>query len=138
MKIHKTNREKFKCDVCHRWLLKENKVSHMKKHSNLGVNCPQCGKYLKSSLTTHIKIAHSENHRFKCEFCEKSYHKKIKLTEHVAARHTREILFRCRVEGCEKTFRAEGNWKVHEKKFHPEEYDKFFKPSYLRSPDEAM
>lgn len=141
IKIHQANREKFKCDVCHRWILKESKMSHLKKHAELGVNCQLCGKYLKggaSYLATHMKIAHSENHRFKCDFCEKSYHKRVKLIEHVAARHTREILYRCRVEGCGKTFRAEGNWKVHEKKFHPDEYEKFFKPSYLRSPEEEI
>jgi uncharacterized C2H2 Zn-finger protein len=56
--------------------------------------------------------------------------------EHVAARHTREYLWKCRV--CGKEFRAEGNWRMHEKRAHPEEYDKIFKPFYKRAPNEVV
>lgn len=112
-------------------------VIHMKKHNDMGTTCTICGKFLKYSayLQRHMKLTHSDDHKFKCEFCEKPFHKKTKMLEHIAAKHTREILFRCRVEGCGREFRAEGNWKVHEKKFHPDEYEKFFKPNYLRNPD---
>lgn len=134
LKIHQ-DREKVKCDVCNRWLLKESMMIHMKKHNDMGVNCTICGKFLKFSayLPRHMKLTHSNDHKYKCNHCQKPFHKKTKMLEHIAAKHTREILFRCRVEGCGREFRAEGNWKVHEKKFHPDEYEKFFKPNYLRN-----
>jgi uncharacterized C2H2 Zn-finger protein len=82
-----------------------------------------------------MKFAHGEK-KFKCETCGKAFARNLKLTEHIAVAHTREILFRCRVPGCEKGFRAEAGWKTHEKKVHPEEYEKIFKPFYKRAPNE--
>lgn len=35
-------------------------------------------------------------------------------------------------------YRAQGNWKMHEKKAHPEEYEKIFKPYYKRPPNERV
>lgn len=53
----------------------------------------------------------------------------VKLKEHIAVNHTRECPWSCRV--CGREFRAESNWRTHEKKQHPEEYQQRFKPAYL-------
>jgi uncharacterized C2H2 Zn-finger protein len=83
-----------------------------------------------------MKIVHENCKNFKCEYCDKAFYKETKLNEHVAVRHTREFLFKCRVPGCGREFRAEGNWKMHERKAHPEEYEKVFAPYYKRAPNE--
>jgi uncharacterized C2H2 Zn-finger protein len=79
---------------------------------------------------------HEGEPKFTCDLCGKSVRFEKKLREHIAVVHTREMLFKCRVTECGKGFRAEGNWKQHEKKAHPEEYEKFFKPFWLRGPNE--
>ena len=132
--IHNSDRTRVNCERCGIWVLKSTFKVHMMKHTDMGVNCKVCGKFLKSSysLTTHMKTVHSDNFKFRCEYCDKGFHRDVKMQEHIAVRHTREFPFKCRVAGCGREFRAEGNWKTHEKKAHPEEYDKYYKPFYKR------
>jgi hypothetical protein len=134
------DREKVQCGVCGFWLLQKTLKTHMAKHNDQGVTCGECGKFLKSkySLKGHMRQAHSDEFRFRCRFCEKGFHKEKKMVEHVAVKHTRDYPFKCRVLTCGKGFRAEGNWRIHEKKQHPEEYEAFFKPFYKRGPNELV
>lgn len=137
--VHATQREKVKCTICNHWITKYFIKSHMRKHNEPGKNCKICGKFLKnlSSFTSHMKIVHSDaEKKFICNYCGKGFARQIKLKEHIAAVHTREYLYTCRVPGCNKKFRAEGNWKMHEKRAHPEVYNKIFKPSYKWGPNE--
>lgn len=137
-KHSENSKEKEKCSICDHWVIKMNMKTHMSKHSNPGVSCKICGKFLKSSLSlsAHMKYNHGEPGKFKCDTCDRRFHKRNKMMEHVAANHTREFLWKCRVPGCEREFRAEGGWRQHEKRYHPEEYDKIFKPFYKRNPNE--
>lgn len=131
--------EKFQCSICNHWIANYSRRNHMEKHKDEGTVCKICGKFFKSSrsISTHMKIVHSDKPKnFKCNICEKSFLRQLKLNEHVAAAHTREFLYTCRVPGCGKQFRAEGNWRMHEKRAHPEEYEKIFKPFYKRAPNE--
>lgn len=130
-------KEKAKCEICQHWIVKSSMKQHMEKHkSNTGAECNICGKFFKSKLSVykHKTVVHSTNFKFECTYCDKKFHRKVKMQEHVAVRHTRDFLFKCRVQHCGREFRSEANWKIHEKKNHPVEYEKFFKPHYLRSP----
>ncbi|XP_070508339.1 GDNF-inducible zinc finger protein 1-like [Chironomus tepperi] len=128
------HRKRIACEICNVWVLETTMKNHLQKHNDMGVTCSICGKFLKSkySMTSHMKMSHGTDYKFKCEYCDKGFFKLIKMQEHVAVRHTREFLFRCRVTGCDRQFRSEANWRNHEKKYHPEEYDKLFKPFYKR------
>lgn len=129
--------EKEQCPICNHWLKKSAIKIHIANHADQGANCKICGRYLKSSasMPIHIRAVHSEQStRHKCETCGKGFFRKKKLLEHIAVHHTREFLYKCRV--CGKEFRQEVNWKCHEKKNHPEEYDKIFKPFYKWAPHE--
>ncbi|KAL7012622.1 hypothetical protein ACKWTF_014962 [Chironomus riparius] len=128
------HRERIQCEICNVWVLETTMKNHLQKHNDMGINCNVCGKFLKSkySITSHMKMAHGSDYKFKCQYCDKGFFKQLKLQEHVAVRHTREFLFACRVSGCDRQFRSEANWRNHEKKYHPEEYDKLFKPFYKR------
>ena len=76
----------------------------------------------------------NEEKKHECTTCGKKFFKAVKLKEHVAVVHTREFPWSCRV--CSRQFRAEANWKKHEKREHPEEYERLFKPHYMRPPDD--
>lgn len=131
--------EREKCSICEHWIMKTNMKFHLSKHSDPGVVCLECGKFLKSkhSLAVHHNLVHKPvSKNFKCDYCQKAFHREKKLAEHRAAVHTREFLFKCRVPGCEREYRAEGNWKMHEKRSHPDEYDRIFKPFWKRNPNE--
>ncbi|CAG9810177.1 unnamed protein product [Chironomus riparius] len=146
LKNHMTQRhsdveiEKVQCEICDHWIMKTRMHIHKRKHAMGGVTCKICGKYLKSygSLYSHMKILHENCKNFKCNYCDKAFYKETKLNEHVAVRHTREFLFKCRVPGCGREFRAEGNWKMHERKAHPDEYEKTLAPYYKRAPQEQV
>ncbi|KAG5667065.1 hypothetical protein PVAND_015065 [Polypedilum vanderplanki] len=128
--------ERVQCEICDHWIIKGRLDLHKRKHLEGGVNCKICGKFLKSSgsLYSHMKIVHEQIRNHACNLCDKKFYKEQKLKEHVAVKHTREFLFKCRVPTCGKEFRAEANWKMHEKRQHPEEYLKFFAPTYIRGP----
>jgi transcription elongation factor Elf1 len=139
MKVKHKPAEKIECTICGHWIASTNLKTHMKKHKDEGAKCKICGKEFKRSISlfAHNKNVHSEKPKnFKCHLCEKAFYRDVKLYEHIAAAHTREFLYKCRVPGCTKKFRSEGNWKMHEKRAHPEEYEKIFKPFYKRAPNE--
>lgn len=130
--------EKVQCSICNHWIKKSAIKLHIKNHDDKGTKCEVCGKHLSSlSITTHMKLVHSEP-RFKCTQCDKAFSRHQKLIEHVAVAHTREFLYQCRVPECAKQFRAQASWKTHEKKNHPLEYEKIFKPYYKRDPNEPV
>ncbi|KAG5667066.1 hypothetical protein PVAND_015066 [Polypedilum vanderplanki] len=134
------DRVKVQCKICGFWLLEKTMRTHLAKHNDQGVTCGECGKFLKSkySLKGHMKQAHSDDYKFICKYCQKGFHKENKMIEHVAVKHTRDFPFKCRVLSCQKGFRAEANWRIHERKAHPEEYEAFFKPFYKRNPNELI
>ncbi|XP_070504623.1 zinc finger protein 37-like [Chironomus tepperi] len=138
--LHNSDRTRVNCERCGIWVLKSTFKVHMMKHTDMGVNCKVCGKFLKStySLTTHMKTVHSDNFKFRCNYCDKGFHRDVKMQEHIAVKHTREFPFKCRIAGCGREFRAEGNWRSHEKKAHPEEYNKYYKPFYMRDDQELQ
>lgn len=132
---------RIKCDYCDRWLLKQSMKAHIKhSHQKQGANCPICGKHLKhkDSISSHLRQVHNKGvKKWKCNYCDKGYYTQTKLKEHVAVVHTREYPWACRV--CGRQYRAEANWRMHEKKSHPEESAKLFnKPNYLKSNEEIL
>lgn len=78
-----------------------------------------------------MKRVHGEG-KFKCSYCDKKFHQKGHLADHVACQHTGCFLYKCRVENCSKEFRNVGRRGLHEKRMHPIEYETQFKPIYLR------
>ncbi|KAL7011147.1 hypothetical protein ACKWTF_014120 [Chironomus riparius] len=136
--VHNSDRTRVNCERCGIWVLKSTFKTHLMKHTDMGVNCKVCGKFLKStySLTSHVKTVHNDKFKFKCNYCDKGFHREVKMQEHIAVKHTRDFPFKCRITECGREFRAEGNCRVHEKKAHPEEYNKFYKPFYKRDNEE--
>ncbi|XP_050076252.1 transcription factor grauzone-like [Anopheles maculipalpis] len=84
--------------------------------------CEVCGHESPNSiaLVYHKKRVHSGD-PFACDQCGKRFKRKIYLTEHVAALHTRTPLHTC--EFCEATFNSKANYYSHRKSRHTEEWE---------------
>uniref|UniRef100_A0A182SUQ4 C2H2-type domain-containing protein n=1 Tax=Anopheles maculatus TaxID=74869 RepID=A0A182SUQ4_9DIPT len=84
--------------------------------------CEVCGHESPNSIALehHKKRVHSGD-QFACEQCGKRFKRKIYLTEHVAALHTRMPLYTC--EFCDATFNSKANYYSHRKSRHTEEWE---------------
>jgi Zinc finger, C2H2 type len=66
--------EKVQCEICSHWIVKRGMKAHMGKHTDMGVTCKLCGKFLKNkgSMYSHMQIRHGVGERkFKCTLCDK-------------------------------------------------------------------
>lgn len=116
---HQPNHHSMQCRVCSKWL--KNKVclrKHMIQHSEKKFKCNLCPDYEtvnKQCLVNHIRIKHSEEKRFACEVCNKSFKLKNTLINHIR-QHTRETPYCC--EFCTRKFTSSGNFYAHRKRMH--------------------
>ena len=110
-------RGKYLCLVCGKFI---DTVGVAKKHTELvhkGIKpkpnkCPQCD-YHCASITTmkiHIRVHHTKEKPFQCEYCSSSFARKGQLQNHVTL-HTGEQRFRCKL--CPKKFATNDRLKVH-------------------------
>ncbi|XP_062553312.1 transcription factor grauzone-like [Armigeres subalbatus] len=117
---------RIQCHLCPRWLA--NKIGLQKhirtQHIEAGDKfvCGDCGKIAPNSaaLQQHRRVVHSEL-KFACEMCGKKFKRAISLKEHRAI-HTGESLYSCRF--CPTTFISNANMYSHQKKMHPDEWQK--------------
>lgn len=116
---HQPNLHSMQCKICLKWL--KNKVclrKHMIQHSGEMFKCHLCTEYEtvnKQCLVNHIKIKHSEEKKFLCEVCNKSFKLKNTLVNHLR-QHTRETPYCC--EFCKRKFSSSGNFYAHRKRMH--------------------
>ena len=79
-------RETYSCDYCDRTYLKKSSLSDHIKQRHLRITphyCELCGEGFTQpgKLKTH-KIIHSDERRYSCEICKKSYKRKSALNDH--------------------------------------------------------
>uniref|UniRef100_A0A336N6E3 CSON007547 protein n=1 Tax=Culicoides sonorensis TaxID=179676 RepID=A0A336N6E3_CULSO len=116
---HQPNLHSMQCKVCLKWL--KNKIclrKHMIQHSEKKFKCHLCSEYQtvnKQCLVNHIRIKHSEEKRFACEVCEKSFKLKNTLMNHLR-QHSKEQPYSC--EFCSRKFTSSGNFYAHRKRMH--------------------
>ncbi|XP_052895432.1 zinc finger protein 845-like [Anopheles moucheti] len=118
--------ETLQCKHCDKQLRgKYNMLKHIQRmHQEVGnvYTCDECAHESPNSfaLKEHKKRVHS-GEQFECEQCGKRFKRKVYLTEHIAALHTRIPLYMC--EFCEATFNSKANYYSHRKIRHAEEWD---------------
>nr|XP_019933198.2 transcription factor grauzone-like [Aedes albopictus] len=116
----------IQCHLCPRWLTNKMGLQrHIRtQHSETGDTfvCGDCGKIApnSSALKQHRRVVHAEM-KYECEICGKRFKRAISLKEHRAI-HTGEALYSCRF--CPMTFISNANMYSHQKKMHPDEWQK--------------
>ncbi|XP_055523257.1 transcription factor grauzone-like isoform X2 [Wyeomyia smithii] len=126
-KRHKIEHEnpdqlKMQCQHCLRWFKnREYWRAHVRMHVVGEVKCDLCGRMSPNlrAHRAHVKNAHGVRNK-KCNWCGKCFNKDINLREHVASRHTGDMLYTCSF--CPKTFNSNANMHSHRKKMHPVEW----------------
>merc|ERR1711874_39542 len=83
------------CYVCGRFVKKNFYSSHIKLHSETGIEdaCPVCGRTgfkMKSQLNEHVKRVHERQKRHFCDQCTFSSFKSTNLTKHLKNVHQKE------------------------------------------------
>ncbi|XP_055587143.1 zinc finger protein 726-like [Uranotaenia lowii] len=119
----KMHAQPVKCEYCDRRYGDERARDHHVKTFHLGESapcpstCEQCGKVCSSlsSLKTHMR-----DHRLdlKCEFCDKIFHRKYRLREHVAQVHENAGKYKCEI--CGKVVKSVTSYNLH-LKLHTQE-----------------
>ena len=106
----------FICQICQKsFNEKGNLKSHLKFHSEIRpFKCPLCEKEYKSNihLKNHIKINHFKIKEYSCQFCHKKFGRSSALKVHTKI-HTKEKIFKCEFEGCEKCFIEKRSMELH-------------------------
>ncbi|XP_058444475.1 zinc finger protein 675-like [Malaya genurostris] len=126
-KRHKIQHEdpdqlKMQCQHCLRWFKnREYWRAHVRLHVVGEVECELCGRISpnRRAHRAHVKNAHGARNK-KCTWCGKCFNKDINLREHIASRHTGDMLYTCSF--CPKTFNSNANMHSHRKKMHPVEW----------------
>ena len=114
------------CDICGEKVLGIARLKYHKDRRHEKPRKPQpckfCGKEF-LHITNHINTAHVESakRRFKCEVCEKGFHTKDKLKNHVAI-HSAAKPFPCRYE-CGFASKSSGNRTKHEIQKHKVKFE---------------
>jgi len=112
-------RGKYLCLVCGKFI---DTVGVAKKHTELvhkGIKpkpnkCPQCDYHCASitAMKIHIRVKHTKEKPFQCEYCSSSFARKGQLQNHVTL-HTGEQRFCCKL--CPKKFATNDRLKVHQR-----------------------
>lgn len=113
------------CRYCDKEIVRNSYSSHSTVHSEASHECSVCSRLFKSrkTLKQHLWI-HTENKKYKCDTCEKSYSKKEGLLIHMGEHGLPVPTIQC--DQCPKTFHAIYRLNDHKKRVHehPELYSK--------------
>ena len=106
----------YVCQICNKTFNeKGNLKTHLRFHSELRpFKCPHCTKCYKTNghLKDHIEIQHKLIKKYFCNSCNKKFGRISTLKAHIRT-HTGEKKFKCRMEGCDKSFAEKGNMEIH-------------------------
>ena len=114
------------CDICGDKVMGEENLRNHRRRKHLKPKKPQpckfCGKEF-LHITNHINTAHveSDKRRYKCEVCDKGFHTKDRLKNHVAI-HSAAKPFPCRYE-CGFASKSAGNRTKHEIQKHKAKFE---------------
>ncbi|XP_063361934.1 zinc finger protein 436-like [Cydia amplana] len=104
---------RFKCEICSK------EVTNLSAHRLLAHNraalphgCASCGRRFlsRSALATHT-TAHTQDHAFECDGCQKKFRSKPFLSRHIRQVHEKERKFQC--EFCSKGFFRKSGLNEH-------------------------
>lgn len=114
----------YGCDVCGKMFSSKRyiKVHILTKHAEVkAFLCHSCGEGfpVQSSLKAHVLRKHVKR-GYDCPSCDKKFVTATSLKDHIGARHTHERLYKCEVQGCNKTFGWPSAFKSH-KRVHAED-----------------
>lgn len=86
--------------------------------------CNICGTLIKGqkALKKH-KIIHEPKSQ-KCDICGMMFHLKERLNMHKREKHATENLYKCKVKGCDKTFRYGSHYRDHVKEHKKVDFTK--------------
>lgn len=123
LKLHRVD---SLCSFCGKTLLSAaGLVSHIKRCHNdeivEKISCQICNAEVETKhlLERHMLWYHpTEEKKFKCEKCEKSFYTEFTLKRHDQLVH--DVKVKCRVEGCDKLFYDNIMMCSHYLKFHKE------------------
>lgn len=116
----KVHDEKFKCDSCDKFFLKNNELLKHKERMHLqlkSIVCSVCGfrVFSKDLLKLHM-VKHDETRAFECDICKKKFKRKKNLDFHCRI-HTNDCRYACKE--CGKAFVQVTSLKVHVRVHHP-------------------
>ena len=82
--------------------------------------CKHCGKPFEelNRLLRHVKTAHLGEKPFHCDQCAKSFKSKEGLKNHYIVYHEKQLILKCEVIGCDKTFTNEVHRRAHQNNGH--------------------
>ncbi|XP_053688597.1 myoneurin-like [Sabethes cyaneus] len=124
VEAHDEKDYKFKCPECDACFRVRNTLNgHIRRtHRFEKVVCDVCGISCKSrhEAKVHMRSAHINESRYKCDFCEKRFSTSGSLRIHRRT-HTNERPYKCRYEGCDKEYKAGGALVKHVRAVHTNE-----------------
>ncbi|XP_031631848.1 zinc finger protein 652-like [Contarinia nasturtii] len=128
-KSNKTTKESKKktytCEICSRIFTSLARIKqhmfagHIKKKKQAKrplspTLCTLCGKTIRD-MKTHLKIFHSTERPFKCNFCEATFKQKVHRDTHVR-QHTGEKPYICHL--CGRSYHAQSVLNAHMNRYH--------------------
>lgn len=118
--------QEYICEICDRRFTSLARIKqhihagHVKdkkkqlKRSTSPTVCSLCGKSIRD-MKTHLRIFHSDERPFKCDYCPSTFKQKVHRDTHIR-QHTGDRPFMC--HQCGKSYHAQSVLKSHINRFH--------------------
>lgn len=121
-----TKKREYICEICERRFTSLARIKqhihagHIKdkktksKRSTTPTICSICGKSIRD-IKTHLRIFHSDERPFKCDYCSATFKQKVHRDTHIR-QHTGEKPFMC--HACGRSYHAQSVLKSHMNRYH--------------------
>ena len=103
---------KFKCMKCEFRSKTRKEVNKHYVETHEPLMCEKCSRLFNTPSSLSLHMYDHEEHRYKCEVCNKGYHFKGQLKQHKAD-HNKTPSFQCMRVDCGKWFKRKGDLVLH-------------------------